>query len=245
MRNLVNNAIKFTETGSVTIGCKKSDSPSKFILFVQDSGIGISPGNFELIFDQFRQIDGSNTRKFGGTGLGLAICKNLVQMLGGRIWVESREGEGAMFQVELPLKASRNMKPEEKAQQHQGMTTAPSHSLSVMVVDDEQDSVELMRELFTSLGHSVVTANSGYEALRLLEKQSVPDLVFMDVQMPYLTGTDTMKIMKERYNTVKVIAQSAHALVGDRARFLKEGFDGYLPKPFTAEQLEEVIGLLS
>ncbi|MFH0757049.1 MAG: PAS domain-containing protein [Bacteroidota bacterium] len=245
MRNLVNNAIKFTETGSVTIGCKRALSESNFILFVEDSGIGIEPENFDLIFDQFRQIDGSKTRRFGGTGLGLAICKNLVHMMGGRIWVESIESKGTLFQVELPINANRKLKPEEKEIKFPGGATSPVKSLTVMVVDDAQDSVELMRELFTGLGHTVVTAESGYEALRLLDKQSVPDLVSMDVQMPFLTGTDTMKIMKERYPSIKVIAQSAHALVGDRARFLREGFDGYLPKPFTSEQLEEVLKLLS
>ncbi len=245
MRNLINNAIKFTETGSVTIGCKRAQSEANFILFVQDSGIGIEPENFDLIFDQFRQIDGSKTRRYGGTGLGLAICRNLVHMLGGRIWVESIEKKGTLFQVELPINANRKLKPEENEIQLPGGAAAPVKSLSVMVVDDAQDSVELMRELFSGLGHNVVTAESGYEALKLLEKQPVPDLVSMDVQMPFLTGTDTMKIMKERYPAIKVIAQSAHALVGDRARFLREGFDGYLPKPFTSEQLEEVLKLLS
>jgi PAS domain S-box-containing protein len=109
MRNLINNAIKFTESGSVKIGCRRSGPDRKIVLFVQDTGMGIAPEHIDLVFDQFRQVDGSITRKYGGTGLGLAICRNLVRMIGGRIWVESREGEGSLFQVELPVKAARKV----------------------------------------------------------------------------------------------------------------------------------------
>jgi CheY-like chemotaxis protein len=243
MKNLVNNAIKFTESGSVEIGCDKSGV--NVILFVKDSGIGISADSFDLIFDQFRQIDGSNTRKFGGTGLGLAICKNLVHMMGGRIWVESTEGSGATFYVELPLNATLSLDPKVSQLSDSEVGAGHDKTLQVMVVDDEHDSAELFREILQDLGHSVVTAPSGYEALRLLEKPPLPDVVFMDVRMPVLSGTDTMRIMKQRHASIKVVAQSAHALVGDRDRFLNEGFDSYLAKPFNSEQIAEVLNLLS
>ncbi|MEN8156079.1 MAG: PAS domain-containing protein [Bacteroidota bacterium] len=245
MKNLVDNAIKFTRNGSVTIGCKRAASDADVILFVEDTGIGIAQENFELIFDQFRQIDGSNTRKFGGTGLGLAICKNLAHMMDGRIWVESVAGEGAIFQVELPVKSARNRGFEEQKEVLSDEASGPGKILSIMVVDDMKDAVVLFCEMLRGLGHTVVTATSGYEALRLLEKSPLPDLVFMDVQMPVLTGTDTMRIMKERFPSIKVVAESAHALVGDRARFLQEGFDAYLPKPFSMEQLTDVLKLFS
>ena len=122
MKNLVNNAIKFTESGKVRIGCKASRSKKNVTLFVEDSGMGISADNFNLIFDQFRQVDGSNTRKYGGTGLGLAICKNLTEMMGGRIWVESTEGMGSLFQVELPRKP--------KLLEDAAITTKPEKGLS-------------------------------------------------------------------------------------------------------------------
>jgi len=111
MKNLVSNAIKFTRRGHVKIGCRILDD-GKVLLYVEDTGIGIDPAHFDLIFEQFRQIDDSDTRKFGGTGLGLCICRNLVQMMGGRIWVESEEGKGSLFQVELPVR--------EPQQVHQG-----------------------------------------------------------------------------------------------------------------------------
>jgi len=243
MKNLVNNAIKFTESGKVRIGCKDSDKKQHVILYVEDTGLGISAQNFNLIFDQFRQIDGSNTRKFGGTGLGLAICKNLVEMMGGKIWVESTEGMGALFQVELPRKAILIEETAITRKPETGFTMVPGKGIRIMVVDDEQDSLELFHEILSGMGHEVLRASSGFEALEQLEKNPLPDLVFMDDQMSVLSGTETMKIIRGRYDNLKVVVQSAHALVGDRARFLKQGFDAYLPKPFSAEQLNDILSL--
>lgn len=243
MKNLINNAIKFTERGSVKIGCKRGNSEDKIVLFVQDTGIGIASENYNLIFEQFRQIDGSNTRKFGGTGLGLAICKNLVRMMGGRIWVESKADEGALFQVELPIRSFNESKVEALISEKKLASAISNQQLSVLVVDDEPDSLTLFSEMLTTLGHLVLTAESGYEALKLLEQMPQPDLIFMDIQMPVLSGTDTLRLIRERYTGMKVVAQSAHALVGDRDRFLKQGYDEYLSKPFSKEQLAGVISI--
>ena len=243
MKNLVNNAIKFTETGKVAIGCKSAPLDYNIILYVEDSGVGISAENFNIIFDQFRQVDGSNTRKFGGTGLGLAICKKLVEMMGGRIWVESTEGMGALFQVELPRKAVVVRESSPIRLPLKDHASKSLRSLRLLVVDDEMDSLELFYEVLSGMGHEVLKAASGYEALQLMEKHPLPDLVFMDDQMDVLSGTETMRIIKERYDSVKVVVQSAHALVGDRARFLKEGFDAYLPKPFSTDQLKDILAL--
>lgn len=243
MKNLINNAIKFTSTGEVRIGCKASGSKPSVILYVEDSGVGIDSGNFELIFDQFRQVDGSNTRKFGGTGLGLTICRNLVEMMGGRIWVESREGEGALFQLELPIKASMDEKAAKATAPGMLKESEYGNSLSIIVVDDEADSLELFHAILSGMGHNVITASSGYELLQLLEKQALPHVVFMDDRMPVLSGTETMRIVHERYPSVKIVAQSAQALVGDNARFLNIGFDAYLPKPFSIEDVSRILTL--
>ena len=244
MKNLVNNAIKFTESGKVRIGCRAAESEPNVILFVEDSGVGISAENFNLIFDQFRQVDGSNTRKFGGTGLGLAICKNLVEMMGGRIWVESIEGTGALFQVELPRKATLAEGRALTKKPEKSFDTKEGGGLEIIVVDDEKDSLELFFEILSGMGYKVQMAASGFEVLQLLEKGPLPDLIFMDDQMDVLSGTETMRIIKERYPGLKVVVQSAHALVGDRARFLKQGFDAYLPKPFSVDQLNDILSIL-
>jgi CheY-like chemotaxis protein len=244
MKNLINNAIKFTEKGSIEIGCKKGTGEDSLIIYVKDSGIGIASEHFDLIFDQFRQIDGSNTRKFGGTGLGLAICKNLIRLMGGRIWVESSIGEGAFFQVELPVKSSNVFPPEDTGLRFPAAAPGKKRDLSILVVDDEEDTLELYRAVVSSLGYAVSTALNGYEALKILEQKSLHNLILMDVSMPVLSGTDTLRIMKERYPGIKIVAQSAYALVGDRDRFLKEGYDEYLPKPFSEVQLSGVIDKL-
>jgi len=240
LKNLINNAIKFTDRGRVEIGCLKGEADQSIRFYVRDTGIGISQEHSELIFDQFRQIDGSNTRKFGGTGLGLAICKNLVRLMGGKIWVESEVGGGALFQVELPLKLSASKSAQgQKARVQKSEWTG--EKISILAVDDEPDTLELYSALLTQMGHHVTVADTGYEALRILEQFPLPDLVLMDVTMPVLSGTDTMKMIRERFPEIKVVAQSAHALRGDRDRFLNEGYDDYLPKPFTATELEQVL----
>ena len=119
-----------------------------------------------------------------------------------------------------------------------------SADLSIMVVVDEPDTLELFQEILTTMGNRVVTAISGYDALKLLEQLPLPDLIFMDIQMPVMSGTDTLRIVKERYKGIKVVAHSAHALVGDRERFLDSGFDDYLPKPFTEQQLTTILSTL-
>ena len=209
--------------------------------YVKDTGIGVFPEHYDVIFDQFRQIDGSNSRKWGGTGLGLAICRNLVKMMGGNIWVESESGNGSNFQVELPLMAvdvkqeliprTRKLRARDKGGQ----------KIALLAVDDEQDTLELYQAMLSRMDHTVSIAANGYEALRMLEQNPLPDLVLMDIQMPVMSGTDTLKIIRMHYPELKVVAQSAHALTGDRDRFLGEGFDGYLPKPFTLAELDGVI----
>jgi PAS domain S-box-containing protein len=244
LKNLINNAIKFTAEGSVEIGCKLGDSGQTVLLYVRDTGIGVAPEHFDLIFDQFRQVDGSNTRKFGGTGLGLAICQNLVQLMGGRIWVESEPGSGSLFLVELPLELPRIKKQHQPPVEKVSHESESKHEISILAVDDEPHTLELYQAMLNGMGYSVRTAPNAYEALRMLEQFQLPDLVLMDVQMPVLSGTDTLRIIRERHPDVKVVAQSAHALVGDRDRFLKEGYDEYLPKPFTTKQMEKVVSNL-
>jgi CheY-like chemotaxis protein len=164
-------------------------------------------------------------------------------MMGGRIWVESVKGEGALFKVELPRKGNLVHSAAINSSIENGKSDEPINKLCVMVVDDEQDSLELFYEILSGMGHEVLKAASGFEALQLIEKHPLPNLVFMDDQMDVLSGTECMRIIKDRHDGLKVIVQSAHALVGDRARFLKEGFDAYLPKPFSVEQLTDILSL--
>lgn len=241
MKNLINNAIKFTSHGSVTIGCHCLEKGNRVVLYVKDTGIGIESDHFSLIFDQFRQVDGSDTRRFGGTGLGLAICRNLVRMMGGRIWVESEPGEGALFQVELPVRRLKWKPADQTAHIPEERTPAGGDSKRILVVDDEADSADLLQDMLSAMGYQVRIALNGYEALGQIEQNFIPDLIFLDVQMPVLTGTELLHILRSRYPGIRIVAQSAHALQGDRERFLKEGFKDHLPKPFTRKKLERIL----
>jgi len=122
---------------------------------------------------------------------------------------------------------------------------ASNEPLFIMVVDDEPDSAELMEKMVVSMGHRVVKTYNGYEALQYLDQSTPPDIIMLDVEMPVLSGTDVLSIIRQRFPEIRVVAQSAHALHGDRKRFLNEGFDEYLPKPYTKQQLSAVLNALS
>jgi len=238
LQNLLNNAIKFTKEGNVTAGYRLMDG-DVVQLFVKDTGVGIDEQNFEIIFDQFRQIDGSHTRTYGGTGLGLAISRNLVRMLGGKIWVESVKGEGASFYMEFPIKGEFDLI---HVVENTGRNSEKlKNELSVLIVDDDEDSLKLLFTLLSAEGIQVTTADSGYRALQILEREHVPDMVFLDLQMPVLNGSHTMKIIRELYPEVKVIAQSAHAIDGAKAEIISSGFDDYFEKPYRKDEILAVI----
>lgn len=236
LQNLLNNAIKFTSSGKVSIGFRFSGEKIRF--YVRDTGTGIDRKNFDIIFDQFRQVDGSHVRRYGGTGLGLAICKNLASLLKGKIWVESEPGEGSVFYLELPVRTG--MKIEEPKARVQ-MKPFYGREISAFVADDDPDSLFLLKTLLRREGVKITTTDTGYSVLELLEREDLPDLVLLDLQMPVLSGEQTMRIIKEKYPSLKVIAQSARAFEGEREKSMVAGFDGYISKPYDRERLLEVI----
>jgi len=236
LQNLLNNAIKFTGTGEIVLGYRVEDEKVRF--FVSDTGTGIDSKNFDIIFDQFRQIDGSHVRKYGGTGLGLAICRNLSNLLHGKIWVESTLGEGSTFHLELPVVTGMKIEEdplEKDAELH------TEHRVTVLVADDDPDSLLLLRTILRNEGIHTVPADSGYSTLEVLEREQLPDLVMMDLQMPVLSGEQTLRIIRENYPGLKVIAQSARAFEDERERELVAGFDGHVSKPYSREKIMETI----
>ncbi len=239
LQNLVNNAIQFTDQGVVVFGFRLRDD-QRVRFFVKDTGIGIDQKDFDIIFDQFRQVEDTNTRTHGGTGLGLAISRNLVHILGGQIWLESEVGKGSVFYVELPLDTGVIL---DHNGQHPGEDEPVDVTgLQILVVDDDADSVTLLQEILAGEGVETIPAYSGYEALVYLDSEPMPDLILMDLQMPILTGEQTFRIIREKHPGAKIIAQSAYALQGDRDRFLALGFDEYFSKPYDAD---EIITLIS
>ncbi|SPE39085.1 conserved hypothetical protein [Candidatus Sulfopaludibacter sp. SbA3] len=243
--NLVGNAVKFTDAGSVRVGvavepCRHRGLVVQFS--VRDTGIGIPAAAQKVIFEPFRQADGSTTRKYGGTGLGLAISSRLVEMMGGRIWVDSEEGRGSVFHFTLPLRCGKSAPF--RAENSDKVEGSP---VSILVAEDDAVSQDLVSALLRQEGHTVTVANNGFEALATLGRQSF-DVILMDIQMPHVDGLQvTEEIRKQEKRTgvhVPIIALTAHAMKGDRARCLEAGMDDYVTKPIRpAELLAAIAGV--
>jgi PAS domain S-box-containing protein len=245
--NLMGNALKFTDSGAVTLEAWPvgDGEGSRRILFaVRDQGIGIPADKLDYIFESFTQVDGSYSRRYQGTGLGLPIVRRLVHLMGGHISVESQENEGTSIFFALPLKPGG---PGTGAGLPAPRETAGAvRPLQVLLAEDDVVNMTMARRTLEKMGHGVVCARTGTEAL---ERLLVPglDLVLMDIQMPEMDGMEATRIIRTDprfapYARVPVIALTAHAMGGDEERFLAEGMDAYLSKPFDHARLRELLG---
>ncbi len=244
--NLLSNAIKFTETGGVTVDCAWTESgPARatWSLAVIDTGIGIAPRQIDRLFERFNQADGSSTRRHGGTGLGLAICRQLAELMGGRVWAESTEGEGSRFVFEVTL--ARALSGASEQDQAVAPVLAPAlkpafdPDLRLLVVEDNTVNRTVALRFLGRLGLQADTARDGAEALRKVTA-SCYDLVLMDCQMPGVDGfeaTRRIRALDGPYADLPIIALTAHALDGDREACLAAGMDDYLAKPLDADAL--------
>jgi CheY-like chemotaxis protein/nitrogen-specific signal transduction histidine kinase len=236
--NLLGNALKFTESGSVTARASAavSNGRDELRFEVTDSGIGIPWEKQSQIFDAFSQVDGSITRRFGGTGLGLTICSRLVEQMGGSISVESQAQRGSTFVFTVrarPLEAA----VEEPASSAPMTPTAP---LRILVAEDNPVNQTLVSRILVRAGHTVAVAANGQEAVEMCSSGRF-DLILMDVQMPVLDGFEATARVREldraRGVRTPVIALTANAMKGDRERCLGAGMDGYISKPVSRDEL--------
>ena len=267
--NLVGNAVKFTEEGSVAVRARVSEDTGDAVVVhfsVSDTGMGVPEESRLLIFDVFTQGDASTTRKFGGTGLGLAISSQLISLMGGRIWVDSEVGSGSTFHFtarfgrqdvdSTPHQSSRgaqecsldrDTKATDDWEPATGLATARamcSRSLEVLVAEDNVVNQRVAARILEKRGHRVVVAANGREALETLEDRTF-DLVLMDVQMPELDGFEATAALRKRESAtgghIPVVAMTAHAMKGDRERCLEAGMDAYVSKPLQTSQFLEVV----
>jgi CheY-like chemotaxis protein/nitrogen-specific signal transduction histidine kinase len=243
--NVMGNAVKFTEAGSVTteVSAASIDGSRVDLQFaVRDTGIGIPVEKQGLIFEPFRQAESYMTRRYGGTGLGLAIVKRLLDLVGGRIWVESQEGVGSTFNFTIPFLLSR--KPLAPYNDSGMPDEAPIPSLSILVAEDNDVSRMLVGRLLTKQGHTVTEAVTGLEAVTHYERGTF-DLILMDIQMPDMDGFEATAEIRERERVtgdhIPIIALTAHAIKGDRERCLEAGMDDYLSKPIQPAELVAAI----
>jgi CheY-like chemotaxis protein len=240
IRNLLSNAVKFTESGTVTLEVTRAGDHLRFS--VDDTGPGIPLDQQAYIFEAFRQADESTTRRHGGTGLGLSISRELAQLMGGRVWVESRPGEGSTFYCELPLPVAEAVSHASAPTPAPGPTAVTALNLRVLVAEDNPVNARVTTRMLEKLGCTVQLAENGVRALELIEAHRV-DVVLMDVQMPDLDGLDATRTIRRRETEQNVarhpiIALTANAMAGDAERCLEAGMDGYLAKPITLELLE-------
>ena len=239
--NLLSNAVKFTSQGGITISScllVRQNYRARIRISVTDTGIGMTAEQLQKVFEPFAQADSSTTRRFGGTGLGLTICRQLAEMMGGLITVESTPGQGSSFHLDLPFgisSASAALLAETveiKPFPSSSVLTGPE--LTVLVAEDNNMNLQFITGLLKKTGLTPVTASNGKEALERW-KQGGIDLILMDIQMPVMGGEEALQQLRQTEQGsgrhTPVIALTAHALRGDQERLLGAGFDGYLSKP--------------
>lgn len=243
--NLTGNALKFTETGSVTIhyGIDADDAMLRFEVI--DSGIGIESKVRSQLFEDFTQADSSINRKYQGTGLGLAICKRLVTLMGGSIGVESKLLEGSRFWFKIPYHQAVLPDPitEPVAFDDKPEESALHKPLSILVADDSLTNQMLIKAILTSIGHKTTFANNGVEAVEAIKKIDF-DLILMDVRMPKLSGPDATKIIRklpEPKGSIPIVAVTADLMKENRESYFEAGMNECVGKPINRESLAKAI----
>jgi CheY-like chemotaxis protein len=236
LSNLINNAIKFTKSGAVNFGYIKNGSLLQF--YVKDTGVGISEEQIKIIFDRFRQGSDPLTRAYEGSGLGLSISKSFIEMLGGKIWVESELGQGSIFYFQIPFierKVVANplvAKPEQEA--------APKPTV-ILIVEDDVNSLMFLKTLLKLEGLLVLDANNGLKAIEVVKNNPEIDLVLIDMKMPEMDGFDATIQIKKLRPDLPVIAQTAYALKEDVEKAKLAGCNDYILKPVKKQLLMEKI----
>ena len=249
--NLIGNALKFTQQGTISVQIrpeKKAVNQTRLRFDVKDTGIGIAPEKLGRIFERFSQADSSVTRRYGGTGLGLTIVKQLVELQGGEVTVNSVEGLGTVFTVIIPYDTEGSELP---IPTYTGASEADSSILldgiRILLVEDNDINQLYAGSILKSRGAQVEMAENGYIALEKL-KTMVPDLVLMDIQMPVMDGFEATRAIRsgpEPICRIPVIAMTANATQNILQKCQACGMNDYLPKPFSPEDLERVLGKYS
>ncbi len=246
LTNLIGNAVKFTDFGKITlsvdIASAKDNGKTHLLFKIVDTGIGISAEKSQYLFEPFVQGDGSSRRKYGGTGLGLSIVKQLVSEMGGAIELESKVGKGTTVNFDIlvtldqgfenPIKIEEKPSPQQDASKH------------ILVVEDEKVNAMVVTAMLEKQGHMVTLATNGKTALELADNKHF-DCILMDIQMPDMDGIETTRAIRNNVKSTSqdtpIIAVTAHAMKGDRERFLKVGMNDYLTKPIELDALGKLL----
>lgn len=241
LTNLVKNALKYTRHGQIELGYKLLDSETPYLEFyVKDTGIGIPKDRQNAIFERFIQADVLDTRAFEGAGLGLAITKAYLDMLGGSIRVESKEGEGSVFYFTIPY--TRDTKtPEESDEKSLKKKVVTKKKLKVLLAEDDEASQMLVSYGIKYIVSELLTVKTGFEAVEACRNNPDIDLILMDIRMPDMNGYDATKQIREFNEEVVIIAQTAYGLAGDRQKAIEAGCNDYLSKPIKLDKLTSLL----
>jgi CheY-like chemotaxis protein/nitrogen-specific signal transduction histidine kinase len=246
--NIVGNAIKFTEQGGVTITAMPDPDDAFVRIEIMDTGIGIPEDKLGTIFDKFIQSDSTISRKYGGTGLGLAITRNLVELMGGAIDVQSKMGEGSTFTLRLPLRTTERMTQAPAEAESRNADPLP-RPLKVLLVEDTPPNVLVAGEMLHRLGATFDVAENGASALERFAAQKY-DVILMDIQMPGMDGwtvTQGIRRAEKAHNTAPtpIIGLTAHAFARDREKCLAVGMNDFISKPYTIAELRRVLAAVT
>ena len=244
--NLAGNAIKFTEKGDVNI-CVNLENKNDMIHFsVSDTGIGIPPERLNIIFDPFTQADASTTRKYGGTGLGTTISRQISELMGGKIWVESDEGKGSTFHFTVNMKATKEKPVRKIGYECFGLDEDDSviklqRCFKILLAEDIEENIILAKIRLEEKGHNVIVARDGLKALDIFQKETI-DVILMDVHMPQMNGLEAtrqirQKELEESKEPTPIIALTASLMKEERDRCYKAGMDMVVGKPIDFDQL--------
>jgi len=246
MVNLLSNAFKFTDRGTVslTVGYRGGKEKGELEIEVKDTGVGIPPARLSGLFEKLRMDDTGVARLFNKTGLGMFICKELVDLFGGTIRVESAVGKGSTFSVMLPVTVADEMTGREATARQPERRLEDAGPWRVLVAEDNPVNQTLIQKLLEKRGHEAVVVPNGQHAVRAMQMGSPFDIILMDISMPVMDGLEATALIRSlmgRPGTTPIIALTAHALEGDREIFLEAGMDGYHSKPVNPRKLFETM----
>jgi CheY-like chemotaxis protein len=237
--NLIKNAIKFTNAGSIEFGYEKKGKYLEF--FVKDSGIGIPENQKDMIFERFRQGSESYNRGYEGSGLGLSIAKSYVEMLGGKIWVESEEGKGSIFYFTIPYNPVSEEKTAIKNVTIEKDKEVQLKNLKILIVEDDEVSYSGLTKTLQKISKEVLHAITGVQAVEACRNNPDLDLVLMDIRMPNMDGNEATRQIRQFNKDVIIIAQTAFAFAGDKEKAIEAGCNDYISKPIKSTLLYELI----
>jgi signal transduction histidine kinase/AmiR/NasT family two-component response regulator/HPt (histidine-containing phosphotransfer) domain-containing protein len=260
LNNLLSNAFKYTDAGKVMLSFYIEDMPDdnskvKLKLSVSDTGQGMSPEQVEKLFDEYSRFNLGSNRTTVGTGLGMAITRNLIKMMNGEIFIDSSPGKGSTFTVLVPQgKTGSGLLGKELTEnfekfhfsnpaqiKNRKIDREPMPYGKVLVVDDMKSNLDVAKLLLNPYGLKIDTAESGFEAIDIIERGIVYDMVFMDHMMPKMDGIEAVKRIRELNYRHPIFALTANAIAGQLEIFMSNGFDGYISKPIDIRQLNDVL----